>query len=138
MRKLIIDPTKVKYDGSSFELIVKDEESLIKGLKEKQKEIMKNLNLVPVEDEKKSEMDPILNLTETLKRLGYNLSGSIFKVDFNGKLWNLGLWVSSQRYNKKTNSYELPSICHKVKKESYNEALNELLEFAYERIRNLN
>jgi hypothetical protein len=48
-KKLKIDPSKVEYDGHSFRLIV-DENSFIKRLKEKQVEIL--------EDLEKTEVDP--------------------------------------------------------------------------------
>lgn len=42
-KKLKIDPKKVEYDGQSFRLIIEDEEALLKKLKEKQAEIIKDL-----------------------------------------------------------------------------------------------
>jgi len=42
-KKLKIDPKKVEYDGHSFRLIIKDEDALLKKLKEKQAEILKDL-----------------------------------------------------------------------------------------------
>lgn len=41
--KLKIDPKKVEYDGHSFRLIIDNEEALLKKLKEKQSEIIKDL-----------------------------------------------------------------------------------------------
>lgn len=41
--KLKIDPKKVEYDGRSFRLIIGDEAELIKRLKEKQAEILKDI-----------------------------------------------------------------------------------------------
>lgn len=43
MKKLKINPNKVKYDGISFKLIIKNEKELLKKLMEKQKEIIKKL-----------------------------------------------------------------------------------------------
>lgn len=43
--KLNIDLNNVEYDGHSFRLIIKDESALLQKLKEKQIEIMQDLNL---------------------------------------------------------------------------------------------
>jgi hypothetical protein len=42
-KKLKIDPKKVEYDGHSFRLIIDNEDDLLKKLKEKQSEIIKDL-----------------------------------------------------------------------------------------------
>lgn len=43
MNNIKIDPKKVEYDGNSIRLIVLDEQALINKLKEKQFEILKDL-----------------------------------------------------------------------------------------------
>lgn len=43
-KKLKIDPKKVEYDGRTFRLIIQDEAELLKKLKEKQAEIIKDLD----------------------------------------------------------------------------------------------
>ena len=50
-KKLKIDPKKVEYDGHSFRLMIKDEEALLKRLKEKQAEILKDLEKEESRDE---------------------------------------------------------------------------------------
>lgn len=50
-KKLKIDPKKVEYDGHSFRLIIQDEDALLKKLKEKQAEILKDLEKEESKDE---------------------------------------------------------------------------------------
>jgi hypothetical protein len=50
-KKLKIDPKKVEYDGHSFRLIIEDEAALLEKLKEKQAEIIKNLEKEQSEDQ---------------------------------------------------------------------------------------
>lgn len=38
-------------------------------------------------------IDLIEKFIEESRRLGYEISGSIFKADFNGKSWTIGFWV---------------------------------------------
>lgn len=50
-KKLKIDPSKVEYDGNSFRLIINDEAALLERLKEKQAEIIRDLDKVEIEIE---------------------------------------------------------------------------------------
>lgn len=56
MKKLKVDPKKVEYDGRTFRLIIQDEAQLLKKLKEKQAEIIKDL------DEKDQSRGPCMDL----------------------------------------------------------------------------
>jgi hypothetical protein len=57
MKKLKIDPTKVEFDGHSFKLIIKDEAELIRKLKEKQAEILNDLEKQQRENENEETKD---------------------------------------------------------------------------------
>lgn len=63
-KKLKIDPKKVEYDGHSFRLIIQDEDALLKKLKEKQAEILKDLEKEEAKNEIKAEgvMKPLSEL----------------------------------------------------------------------------
>ena len=50
-KKLKIDPKKVEYDGHSFRLIISDEAALLEKLKEKQAEIIEDLEKEQSEDQ---------------------------------------------------------------------------------------
>lgn len=66
--------------------------------------------------------------------LGYNLSGSVFKVDYNGRTYNIGFWIRPCNYNSRTQNYELPGICFKVKNADFDAGVTELLQEAEAKI----
>ncbi len=44
MKKVILNPKKVKYDGTSFEVVFKNDQEVLKKFKKLQKQIKKQVN----------------------------------------------------------------------------------------------
>lgn len=64
------------------------------------------------------------------REAGYNLSGSVFKIDFNGTTYNLGFWIRPTNYNSQLERYELPGICLKIKDTDFDNGVTRLLQEA--------
>lgn len=57
------------------------------------------------------------------KNLGYNISGSVFKVDYNGKIYTVGFWIRAAKWNSKKQEYELPGRIGKAKDSNLEKAV---------------
>ena len=55
--------------------------------------------------------------------MGYEINGSVFKVDFNGIKYTVGFWIRPAKYNGKTEEYELPGRCGKAKHHKFKMAV---------------
>jgi hypothetical protein len=69
--------------------------------------------------------------------LGYEISGSVFKADYNGKSWSVGFWIrpsQSPSYKAKWKRgdeyYDLPGRCGKANDKSFRKAVKKAIERA--------
>jgi hypothetical protein len=79
-------------------------------------------------------MKRIIEFLEMRFREGYIREGSVFKVDYTGEKWTLGFWLRPCNYNHEKEEYDLRGICFRVRSESFEGAVDELLKQATFRI----
>jgi len=68
-------------------------------------------------------MDRVAEVMDVARKRGYNLSGSVFKVDYNGIRFNVGFWISMQDYDIDTDAYSLPGMYGSARHEDFNTAV---------------
>ena len=74
-------------------------------------------------------MKKAMSFIKAARRKGYKLEGSIFKVDYNGEMFNVGFWFRPNLWNDRLNEYELKgmrgSAKHKVLSKAIELAIKE-------------
>lgn len=73
------------------------------------------------------QVEAFLKESETL---GYNLSGSVFKVDYNGRIYTVGFWIRPQNWDSKKQEYKLPGRIGKAKHQDFDEAVKSAIKEA--------
>ena len=68
-------------------------------------------------------MDRVEEVLELARRRGYDLRGSVFKVDYNGSRFTVGFWISMQDYDIDLDVYTLPGMYGTAKHEDFNTAV---------------
>lgn len=63
-------------------------------------------------------------------KLGYALTGSVFKVDYNGRTYTVGFWLRPVDWNNKKQAYRLPGRIGKAKHENFDEAVKAAIKIA--------
>lgn len=60
---------------------------------------------------------------EDSRKLGYDISGSIFKIDYNGKIWTVGIWIRGAGYEGDTHSFKLAPRLGRAKDKDFDSAV---------------
>lgn len=63
------------------------------------------------------------NFIEESRQLGYDISGSVFKADYNGKEWSVGFWIRPADWHSGQQIYSLPGRCGKGKSRYFKRAI---------------
>lgn len=77
---------------------------------------------------KKKIADLIQDFIDQSNLMGYEIKGSVFKADFNGKRWSVGFWIRPARL--KLGVYELPGRIGKAQNVSLRAAVKKAIERA--------
>lgn len=81
-----------------------------------------------------SECKRVKSFLKKAEKKGYDMRGSVFKMDYSSSGWNMSIWLRPADYVPEFDSYNLPGICIKSKDKDYEVALGELMDLAYERL----
>ena len=68
-------------------------------------------------------MDRVAEVMDVARRRGYDLRGSVFKVDYGGGIFTVGFWISREDYDIDTDAYSLPGMYGSARHEDFNTAV---------------
>ena len=46
---------------------------------------------------------------------GYDVQGSVLKIDYTGKRWTVGVWLRPALWNNNSQEYDLQGFCERVR-----------------------